>query len=201
MKKKKKAFTLVELLGVLVVLSIITLVLFPLISTYVENTRKKTYDSEMDIIIVGLKNYYTEHEEILPLNEGEYVILTLGQLKSYGIVANTIKNPMDGKELDDSTEFKITKTATSYNYEISYNATRDNSSITPTITLKGSPLAYYKLNGTYTEEGAIAVDKDGNNVNVTIDKNNLNITKEGIYYITYVATDRMVLQVTLKELL
>ena len=52
MKKKKKAFTLVELLGVLVVLSIITLVLFPLISTYVENTRKKTYDSEMDIIIV-----------------------------------------------------------------------------------------------------------------------------------------------------
>ena len=77
MKKKKKAFTLVELLGVLVVLSIITLVLFPLISTYVENTRKKTYDSEMDIIIVGLKNYSTEHEEILPLNEGEYVILTL----------------------------------------------------------------------------------------------------------------------------
>lgn len=190
MKKKKKAFTLVELLGVLVVLSIITLVLFPLISTYVENTRKKTYDSEMDIIIVGLKNYSTEHEEILPLNEGEYVILTLGQLKSYGIVANTIKNPMDGKELDDSTEFKITKTATGYNYEISYNATRDNSSITPTITLKGSPLAYYKLNGTYAEEGAIAVDKDGNNVNVTIDKNNLNITKEGIYYITYVATDK-----------
>lgn len=78
MKKKKKAFTLVELLGVLVILSVIILILYPLITTYVENTRKKTYDSEMNIIIVGLKNYSEEHNEILPLNEGEYVILTLG---------------------------------------------------------------------------------------------------------------------------
>lgn len=98
---------------------------------------------------------------------------------------------MDGKELDDSTEFKITKTKTGYDYDIVSNMTRDNSLVTPTITLKGNILSYYKLNASYIEDGAIATDKSGNIIDVKIDKNNLDMSKEGIYYVTYVATDSL----------
>ena len=47
---KEKGLTLVELLGVLIILTIIILVLFPTISTYINNTKEKSFDSEMKII-------------------------------------------------------------------------------------------------------------------------------------------------------
>ena len=63
---KEKGFTLVELLGVLIILTIIILVLFPTISTYINNTKEKSFDSEMKIITTSLKNYAEGHKEILP---------------------------------------------------------------------------------------------------------------------------------------
>ena len=78
----KKGFTLVELLGVLVVLSVILMIAFPLITTYINKSKQKAYDTQMEIIMTGLKNYANEHKEVLPVNDADYVTFTLGQLKS-----------------------------------------------------------------------------------------------------------------------
>ena len=51
----KKGFTLVELLGVLVVLSVILMIAFPLITTYINKSKQKAYDTQMGLIITGLK--------------------------------------------------------------------------------------------------------------------------------------------------
>ena len=179
---KEKGFTLVELLGVLIILTIIILVLFPTISTYINNTKEKSFDSEMKIITTSLKNYAEGHKEILPLGEGEYVVLTLGQLKDFGIVSSILKNPLDGKQISDSMEVRITKHNASYTYEVDEISIspRDDDLLSPTITLKGNLLKYYDINDNYTEDGAIARDSNGEILNVEIDKSNINFSKEGI---------------------
>ena len=187
----KKGFTLVELLGVLVVLSVILMIAFPLITTYINKTKQKSYDTQMEIIMTGLKNYAIEHKEVLPVNDADYVTFTLGQLKSLGIVNNSVVNPLDGKEIDDSMEFKIIKNGSKYTYQIVESSilSRDDKNHTPYITLNGHILNYIDVDSTYTELGASATDYDGNPLNVTISTSNLDVNTIGIYQIKYEVKD------------
>ena len=187
----KKGFTLVELLGVLVVLSVILMIAFPLITTYINKSKQKAYDTQMEIIMTGLKNYANEHKEVLPVNDADYVTFTLGQLKSLGIANNSVVNPLDGKEIDDSMEFKIIKDGSKYTYQIveSSRLSRDDKNHTPYITLNGHILNYIDLDSTYTELGASATDYDGKPLSVTIDKTDLDVSTIGVYQIIYEAID------------
>ena len=187
----KKGFTLVELLGVLVVLSVILMIAFPLITTYINKSKQKAYDTQMGLIITGLKDYVIEHKEVLPVNDTDYVTFTLGQLKALGIVNNSVVNPLDGKEIDDSMEFKIIKDGSKYTYQIveSSRLSRDDKNHTPYITLNGNILNYIDLDSTYTELGASATDYDGKPLSVTIDKTDLDVSTIGVYQIRYEAID------------
>ena len=187
----KKGFTLVELLGVLVVLSVILMIAFPLITTYINKSKQKAYDTQMEIIMTGLKNYANEHKEVLPVNDADYVTFTLGQLKSLGIANNSVVNPLDGKEIDDSMEFKIIKDGSKYTYQIveSSRLSRDDKNHTPYITLNGNILNYIDLDSTYTELGASATDYNGKPLSVTIDKTDLDVSTIGVYQIRYEAID------------
>ena len=187
----KKGFTLVELLGVLVVLSVILMIAFPLITTYINKSKQKAYDTQMEIIMTGLKNYANEHKEVLPVNDADYVTFTLGQLKSLGIANNSVVNPLDGKEIDNSMEFKIIKDGSKYTYQIveSSRLSRDDKNHTPYITLNGHILNYIDLDSTYTELGASATDYDGKPLSVTIDKTDLDVSTIGVYQIRYEVID------------
>ena len=187
----KKGFTLVELLGVLVVLSVILMIAFPLITTYINKSKQKAYDTQMELIITGLKNYANEQKEVLPVNDTDYVTFTLGQLKALGIVNNSVVNPLDGKEIDDSMEFKIVKDGSKYTYQIveSSRLSRDDKNHTPSIILNGNILNYIDLDSTYNELGASATDYDGKPLSVTIDKTDLDVSTIGVYQIRYEVID------------
>ena len=187
----KKGFTLVELLGVLVVLSVILMIAFPLITTYINKSKQKAYDTQMGLIITGLKDYVIEHKEVLPVNDTDYVTFTLGQLKALGIVNNSVVNPLDGKEIDDSMEFKIIKDGSKYTYQIveSSRLSRNDENHTPSIILNGNILNYIDLDSTYTELGASATDYDGKPLSVTIDKTDLDVSTIGVYQIRYEVID------------
>ena len=188
--KNKKGFTLVELLGVLVVLSVILMIAYPLITSYVRHTKEKAYEVQMELILTSLRDYANDHREWLPQNSGDYVVLTLGQLKSAGIVKDSVINPLDGKEIEDSMEFRIRKNDTRYQYEIMENTieTREDKSKSPSIELLDSPLLYLPLDSEYVEPGVKGYDYDGVEIAVTID-NKVDMTKEGIYLVKYNSID------------
>ena len=56
----KKGFTLVELIGVIILLSAIALISVPIINNSLKNTKEKTYNSQIDTIIKAAKRYVTE---------------------------------------------------------------------------------------------------------------------------------------------
>ena len=77
MKKrvKKKGFTLVELLGILVILAIIALILVPIISNVIDASRKAAFKESVNGIIDSTNNY-----------TGEYILDKKDDLTNYPVV-------------------------------------------------------------------------------------------------------------------
>ena len=188
---KKKGFTLVELLAVIVILSLILVIAVPSVNKYIKQSKEKAYNTQISTIIEAAQAYASTNPELLPNRENISVKITLGQLKSSGLIKEEVKNPNDDKYFDDALTIEIKKKGETYTYDIveSTITTRDGEK-SPIINFNGSPMVTYNLNATYTELGASATDSDGNAIsNIVIDKSNLVMSAEGIYQVKYTATD------------
>ncbi len=188
---KKKGFTLVELLAVIVILSLILVIAVPSVNKYIKQSKEKAYNTQISTIIEAVQAYASANSGLLPRKEEFVVKITLGQLKSSGLIKEEVKNPNDDKYFDDALTIEIKKKGETYTYDIveSTITTRDGEK-SPIINFNGSPMVTYNLNATYTELGASATDSDGNAIsNIVIDKSNLVMSAEGIYQVKYTATD------------
>ena len=188
---KKKGFTLVELLAVIVILSLVLVIAVPSVNRYIKQSKEKAYNTQISTIIEAAQAYASANSGLLPRKEEFVVKITLGQLKSSGLIKEEVKNPNDDKYFDDALTIEIKKKGETYNYDIveSTITTRDGEK-SPIINFNGSPMVTYNLNATYTELGASATDSDGNAIsNIVIDKSNLVMSAEGIYQVKYTATD------------
>ena len=188
---KKKGFTLVELLAVIIILSLVLVIAVPSVNKYIKQSKEKAYDAQISTIIEAAQAYASANSGLLPRKEEFVVKITLGQLKSSGLIKEEVKNPNDDKYFDDALTIEIKKKGETYTYDIveSTITTRDGEK-SPIINLNGSPMVTYNLNATYTELGASATDSDGNAIsNIVIDKSNLVMSTEGIYQVKYTATD------------
>ncbi len=115
---KNKGFTLAELLGVITILAIIALITTVTITNVMKSSKEELYDVQINNIIVGAKTWASSNVYSLPENEGEYIMITLGQLKQSGFVENDITDPISNEPFDDSMQVMITKTGNTYKYEI-----------------------------------------------------------------------------------
>ena len=188
---KKKGFTLVELLAVIIILSLVLVIAVPSVNKYIKQSKEKAYDAQISTIIEAAQAYASANSGLLPRKEEFVVKITLGQLKSSGLIKEEVKNPNDDKYFDDALTIEIKKKGETYTYDIveSTITTRDGEK-SPIINFNGSPMVTYNLNATYTELGASATDSDGNAIsNIVIDKSNLVMSTEGIYQVKYTATD------------
>ena len=85
--KKHKGFTLVELLAVIVIISILSFVIIPSISKYMERG-KKDYNVKLeDSFLLAGKNYFADNSSKIPKYENGASRVTLGELESLGLVS------------------------------------------------------------------------------------------------------------------
>ena len=109
----KKGFTLVELLGVIVILSILTLISIPIINSIVKDSQKQVKESNIDTILEAAYSY-TLDEDIdieLPENNDESISITLDTLKKSGYLKKEIKNADTKEPYADTCTVTITKKA------------------------------------------------------------------------------------------
>lgn len=91
---KKKGFTLTEVLGVIVILGLIALIVFPNVSKSIKNSRKKLYEQQVDLIEKNARRWGVEHSDLLP--ESGIYYLELSELVSGGYVTQKeLKDPRD----------------------------------------------------------------------------------------------------------
>ena len=116
--EKRKAFTLIELMGVLVIIGILTVILVPVINNTIKNNKQNLHDKQIELIKVAAQNLATDNTYILPEEDGEEIYITLGQLRAMGYAEETIIDPLTNKNFPDNLIVMIIKKGNDYDYKI-----------------------------------------------------------------------------------
>lgn len=83
----KKGFTLIELIGVVTLLSIIALVVYPAVTTVIKNSKESAYQDQIEIVIKAAKQWGIDHSDELP-DEGNVLSLSMDTLLNGGYITN-----------------------------------------------------------------------------------------------------------------
>ena len=155
---KNKGFTLVELLGVIIIVGLLSLIIFPnIISSFFEVSNKLD-DATKLIVVEAAKDYYSSNRN--KISNLDYCI-TISTLQTEGLLAYDIKDS-DGKILPSDTLVKIYKNKSKYEVDEKCNVSSDD--------IKNAAKAYYN-------DGNIAI-ANGSSSCVTI------LTLQNAYYLS-----------------
>lgn len=93
MKKKNKAFTLIELLAVIVILAIILIIAIPKITNIIEKSRINTFHRDEDILVITCRTYLSNNSDLLPKDINSIKIISYTDL----IKLNYLEEILDPK--------------------------------------------------------------------------------------------------------
>lgn len=96
---KEKGFTLVELLGVLVILGLLATVIYPLVSRNMNKAKEDLLKVQKENILEGARAWGSSNIASLPTTEYKKVVVTLGELEKGGFVDEDMQNPKTKKPL------------------------------------------------------------------------------------------------------
>ena len=99
----KKGFTLVELLGVIIILGVLALIVFPIIDKSIKSSKEKALESTINSIEEAAYNYSIEHNLGYSTN---YQKLTLNELMNNGYLKSELINPVTNSKLNGCILYK-----------------------------------------------------------------------------------------------
>lgn len=141
---KNKGFTLVELLGVIIIVGLLSLVIFPnIISSFFEVSNKLD-DATKIVVVEAAKDYYENNRN--KISNLDYCI-TISTLQNEGLLAYDIKDS-DGKVLAADTLIKIYKGGSKYVVGEKCNISNED--------IKNAAKAYYNDGNITINNGASA---------------------------------------------
>lgn len=99
---KQKGFTMVELLGVIAILGLLTIIIYPLVGRYMGNSKGELYQVQIKNIERASRAWGAEHIQELPVEEGNFVEVTLQELQDGGYIDEGLKDPKTKKNYNAS---------------------------------------------------------------------------------------------------
>ena len=150
---ENKAFTLVELLGVIVLLGILGVVIIPKVGDSITNSKETAYITQEEQIKKAAYDFIVDNIELF--DNTNTITIKLGVLKQKGYLPINIKNPKTRKNI--SNESTITITKTNDKFEITLNlidlieVTESIDNNSPIIVLNGNYVEYINVNSNETE--------------------------------------------------
>ena len=203
---KNKAFTLVELLGVIVLLGILGVVIIPKVGDSITNSKETAYITQEEQIKKAAYDFIVDNIELF--DNTNTITIKLGVLKQKGYLPINIKNPKTRKNI--SNESTITITKTNDKFEITLNlidlieVTESIDNNSPIIVLNGNYVEYInvnsneiEINSNLIENGAKAYSSTGEElIDITTqikigetEKTSIKTNTLDTYEITYTVTD------------
>ena len=118
---KNRGFTLIELIGTIVILALILLIVTPVITRSIKQGVDDSDDQVKESIVLAAKNWASDHKDQLPVNDVPLFVF-VNDLQSAGYLDDDVKLP-SGKSLGSCV--KITKmsdeSASKKTYEYEYS--------------------------------------------------------------------------------
>lgn len=162
----KKGFTLVELMAVIIILGVVLLLVLPAVDKTIKNSKQTAYKAQLDRIKKASSDWAISNAKYLPNEEGDSIVIYLGELKTSGLIDVNIKNPINNKILSNNSSITITKSNGNYVFDINLITLDSNeSSNAPILIISGNIIDYIEVSQdstTYTIPSVIAKDSDGN---------------------------------------
>lgn len=121
----KKGFTLVELLGVIIIIGVIALITMPILTNTISQSEEKTYKKQINIIEVAAKEWGVENIDFLPA-EDSYIgkAISLKTLIDSGKIQNaTIQDPRTREEMKGCVVVKYNSEYQQYEYKYNDDTT------------------------------------------------------------------------------
>ena len=88
---KNKGFTLIELLGDIIILSLLTILVFPNVINSIKNSTDKTDSLAIDLINNACDIYILNHPDDFPKDNGNKFSIELSELVDEGLLVSPIK--------------------------------------------------------------------------------------------------------------
>ena len=202
---KKKGFTLIELLAVIVVISVISLLLIPVVTKNIRESKKNVYNNLINKMLVATTDWMVKNTDLLP-DDGENISITLGMLQSEGYISTDLKNPNTKKLFPSDMVINIRYVKSNRNnpkltngkYKGDYSIVVDVNSGTEIKNIDDE-YTVVELGTSDSDVDAIVYkDKDNNDItlkeySLQVISNGLNVekvdsSKVGIYYVYYSKT-------------
>jgi len=178
---KKNAFTLIELLAVLIIMMLLITISIPLVSNVLKESRQKATNALIKNIEVATKKYVTDNiRDMDELNRFGFINISIKTLVEKKYIQSNLKNP-NTKEiifLDD-----IVYVTLDYNNKLDVVYDIEQSAKAK-ITLKGFLNDKVKKGTTYTDPGAIGFDGI-NTDNHILSTSTVDTSEEGVYTLEY----------------
>lgn len=120
--KNKRAFTLIEVIGVIATLGLILLVAVPSMTKTLKRNEQKKYDNYITNLKLVSENYLVDQlqkGEITFNEDSDVAYFSLGDIIDAGYVKDVITNPNNDKKISRDTRIKATKNMDStYSFEV-----------------------------------------------------------------------------------
>lgn len=119
---KRKGFTLVELLAVLVILGMLSLIVVPNVISVMKNQKNNLYNTQINLIIDAAEGYVAEN--VFSITDEELAngySIYLKDLYQKGYLQNKIQNPNTGENFGQCLKIVVAKVATeteNYSYTV-----------------------------------------------------------------------------------
>ena len=168
----KKAFTLIELVAVIILIGVIGLITTPIITNTINKNKESLYQSQLVEIKEAASKWAYNNLDLLPSIDGQSISVTLLDLKKAGFLTIDLRDPRDGTLLPNDMVVNITYKNNQYVYDVDEESGTDinneYNANAPTIVLNGSNIIYVEINSEYEELGASAKNNSGNTIAVNI---------------------------------
>ncbi len=192
---KKNAFTLIEVLTVIVLLVTISLIAIFSISTIVKQSGENLYQLQIDSVIDASRTYAISHVD----NFSSTTQITICDLKRAGLLKDDFINPKTDEKFDDSLIIEITKSDSktfSFNFDAETSMPNYACDLQGLgVTLIGDSPYYVSIGSEISIPGIKVVDGNGSELSEGIDfeltiednlvKSDNKYSKTGQYYRKY----------------
>lgn len=113
----KKGFTLVELLCVIIIIAVVTMIAFPLVTSYINKSKEKLYDVQVNDIESAAKKWSLENIDKLDKYHINDIYVTLEYIKHMGYLEkDEILSPKTKEIMDGCVLIKYDNTSKQYLY-------------------------------------------------------------------------------------
>lgn len=189
----KKGFTLIEIIGIIILLALIGLLVYPTVIRIIGDSKEELYQKNISEIERMAANWASINEDKLPTIDKRGYYLKLDEMKEGGFIDGDVINPKTGEPLDGCVGIIYDKSKNRHNYKYYDDCNRFVKPILSNLVANTveneygwrNKDFYINLEGEYLDHYDYCIGDNKCNPNIRVENPNdgILINQEGIKYV------------------